>query len=123
MRTEQEVFTIAATHLIAQGVKSYGKLIDPEDPGGPPSGACMYRGPSGTSCAVGCLIPDDSYTPNMEYMQARQLLERFPGTKKYLGDNYDLLRHLQRIHDHHTTSEWHYELSNLARDYDLEMPA
>lgn len=27
---------------------------------------CMYRTPYGKSCAVGCLIPDDVYDPNIE---------------------------------------------------------
>ena len=33
---------------------------------GMPDFVCVYRGPNGLMCAVGCLIPDDRYTLDLE---------------------------------------------------------
>lgn len=51
----QEAFDLMVAHLIAQG-----------KPAVSPYGHCVYRGPDGTKCAVGILIPDDVYHPDME---------------------------------------------------------
>ena len=29
-------------------------------------GRCMYRDGKGGECFIGCLLPDDKYTPNMD---------------------------------------------------------
>lgn len=75
-------------------------------------GECVYRGPEGTMCAVGCLIPDDQYRPEMDL--STNLLEEPLGTsvssvRKRFPDvpffaqmtNYDeeFLSKLQNIHD------------------------
>lgn len=52
MKTIKEVIVDLYQKVIAQGVPSY----KPESEGRP--GVCMYRGPNGTKCAVGMLIPD-----------------------------------------------------------------
>jgi hypothetical protein len=46
----QEILDFVLTHLREQQVPSVTT-----------DGKCMYRGPNGTKCAVGCLIPDSSY--------------------------------------------------------------
>ena len=51
----QEIFDKIYLHLIEQGRKS----IDSD-------GQCMYRSPDGDKCAIGCLIPDELYTPELE---------------------------------------------------------
>lgn len=43
-----------ATHLAKQRGQSHS------------NGRCMYRNGSGRMCAVGCLIPDELYHPNLE---------------------------------------------------------
>ncbi len=48
-RSRQEIFDVVAVHLIEQGVRSYDAGRD----------QCLYRGPGGTKCAAGALIPDD----------------------------------------------------------------
>lgn len=55
--TAQEVFDKVATHLLKQGVCSADDDNDRE---------CLYRGPNGTMCAAGALIPDDKYDPILE---------------------------------------------------------
>lgn len=36
---------------------------------------CYYRGPNGSKCAVGCLIPDSVYRPEMENNTLESLRE------------------------------------------------
>lgn len=38
-------------------------------------GDCLYRTPEGNKCAVGCLIPDEVYTPDMEGVGIDSLLD------------------------------------------------
>ena len=51
----QEVFDKIYLHLIEQGRKSVNS-----------DGRCQYRYPDGDKCAIGCLIPDELYTPELE---------------------------------------------------------
>jgi len=51
----QEVFDKIYLHLIEQGRKSVNS-----------DGRCQYRSPDGDKCAIGCLIPDELYTPELE---------------------------------------------------------
>lgn len=54
----QEIFDKVISHLRKQGVQSGS------------SGDCLYRGPNGTMCAVGCLIKDEFYSNELEDMPA-----------------------------------------------------
>ena len=54
MLTLQEIFDKSANHLRRQGRVS-------AEPAGGGRRACLYRGPDGASCAVGCLFPDNVY--------------------------------------------------------------
>lgn len=49
--TNEEIFEKVRTHLLTQNAKS---MID---------GICLYRGPNGLKCAVGCLIEDEHFDP------------------------------------------------------------
>lgn len=60
----QEAFDLMVNHLITQGRAAADD-----------NGECLYRGPEGTKCAVGILIPDDKYTPAMENLNPYQLVE------------------------------------------------
>jgi len=57
--TIQEAFDTMVNHLRRQGKPSQITL---------PSGTlvCAYRGVDGCACAVGALIPDDQYDPQLE---------------------------------------------------------
>lgn len=73
---------------------------------------CAFRGDDGTKCAIGFLIPDEIYKPELEACSsAAELIERlkFPNP---LGGRKSLLNELQQIHD--KTSSWHLELERLA---------
>ncbi len=108
--TNQETFDRVAAHLLNQGERSYvGE-------------ACAYRGKNGLKCAVGCLIPDDRYTANIEgvpvcIMLAKELetLLGFPVSITQVN----LLQKLQEIHDQDAPARWPRRLVRLAERYAL----
>jgi len=53
--TPQQIFDKVATHLMTQGKQAHNERNE-----------CVYRGLGGTSCAMGCLIPDECYDQGME---------------------------------------------------------
>jgi hypothetical protein len=62
--TNQEAFDIAVKGVIAQGKAAYNPYH--ED--------CYYRSPDGSKCAIGMIIPDDQYSPDIEGTGPRALL-------------------------------------------------
>lgn len=87
--TKQQIFDTVAKHLFTQGVR-----CDDGDHN------CLYRGPNGTKCAVGALIPDAMYNKDMEYNTVDGLFHDFPEVQNILGrSNRDLLTALQYVHD------------------------
>ncbi len=119
--TFQEVFDKVATHLLTQKKKSIG-----ED-------GCSYRGEDNTSCAVGCLIPDSKYTPEIEGAGVQGLYTENQTNslirlRKILGEvlNWDFdkentifLRELQYIHDRKDVEYWKDSLVGFAEKWDL----
>lgn len=88
--TKQELFDKVATHLLKQ--RRVSRLTN--------SGSCAYRGVEGTSCAIGCLIPDELYEKNMEGSSIRILMMHRPDIQELIGKgNVELASRLQRIHD------------------------
>jgi hypothetical protein len=53
--TKQEVFDRVVTHLLTQKKRSASYY-----------GSCLYKGPDGLRCAVGCLFPDSYDTSKIE---------------------------------------------------------
>ena len=116
----QEIFDKVSNHLLTQNRKSitaiHGKSED-----------CAYRGNNGASCAIGCLIPDAAYHPDMEgkninddkvwgaiYPVIGSSIGRNRGCKKL-----NLLSDLQVIHDEELPEEWTKALQNLANERGL----
>jgi len=65
---------------------------------------CMYRGPNGTRCAAGQLIPDDLYSPDMENKPFAEILMLHSALRRELGmqdttDAYFLDFLQNRLHD------------------------
>lgn len=100
--SNQQVFEIVVKHLFSQGAQSK-KFIEEVD-----RDCCVYRGDSGTSCAIGRIIPDEIYDPIMDIQRFTiwtiisdefpEILELF----KNIGCNF--LSSLQTLHD--TDSAW-----------------
>jgi hypothetical protein len=85
----QEIYDYVCDFLIKQGKQS---LL-------PVKGLkCAYRGPDGTKCAAGCIIPDDYYDPYMEKKSIHEVADRFP-LPEYIRKNMDLINSLQKCHD------------------------
>lgn len=82
--TPQEVFDFVTEHLLTQGKQSY-------------QGSCLYRGPNRTACAVGCLLTDEEYTPNMEGVSAYDLQVHL--LSSFWKEHQRLLQDLQSAHD------------------------
>lgn len=74
--TLQQVFDRVATHLLTQGEPA----MQGRD--------CRYRGPAGTSCAVGCLLAEEEYDPKLEGVGING--ERFNKWFTAVGDDEDV---------------------------------
>lgn len=121
MRTRQEMFTIAAAHLVKQNRRATCA--------GDNEIGCMYRAPDGAQCAIGCLIPDDKYNPDFEgnvicgtgelgSMWAGRILE---AAGIAYSDRY-FAQDLQAIHDREQPHEWPLKLMSFAVLHKLTMP-
>lgn len=114
MINRQAVFTKVATHLLKQNAKSQ------DDEG------CLYRGPGGTMCAIGCLIDDEHYSEHFNRegladFSVRNALAQSLGC--VLGErDMPLLRKLQKLHDNQSPEAWADSLRELADGHGLQMP-
>lgn len=118
MMNAQQVFNKVADHLWTQGESS----LDSTD-------MCSYRGANGTSCAVGCLIPDDVYTRGMESQGVHSLVDwcetqgiTLPAE---IPEHINMLCELQKLHDLWFKSNGvarylNMGLSAVASQFDLE---
>lgn len=61
--------------------------------------SCLYRGPEGNRCAVGCFIPDELYYTGMEHRSVDTLLRTEPGLLPHMPLPTDAMLRLQVIHD------------------------
>lgn len=91
---KQEVFDTVVRHLGKQGERAVA--YDAYDEGS----RCVYRASDGKKCAVGCLIPDEMYKPEMEGGSIRYLLDNFAADlPSYISEHQDILWRLQIAHD------------------------
>lgn len=126
--TDQEILDRVYPHLLTQRRKSLRKIgFDDE--------GCAYRGEDGCSCAIGCLIPDDMYDPEIEgcgidinfYLYGYVLFEsqeRMAWIEYRLGllDSLPLLSLLQTVHDGYSVNEWESRLRSVADEFGLTVP-
>jgi hypothetical protein len=106
----QTTFDRVVSHLRRQNARAMGAF-----------GLCLYRAANGRRCAVGCLIPNDKYSSDLE----GQSLD-LPDSSKELraileqeGHDLGLVRQLQVIHDTVLIHHWETELEKLAGRYKL----
>lgn len=116
--TEQEYFDFCYQAVMMQGLPSVT------------SGRCVYRGPNGLKCAIGHLISDDDYDPEMEGRVVWDLFNDFESCKKY-KEFESLLKAIQGAHDvlkhiherkNEFRSEFHERMVNIANAYGLTVP-
>lgn len=113
----QEIFDKVVLHLLEQGERCSTMDEDGKE-------TCLYRGPEGMRCAVGCLIPDDLYDPGIEKKRVSSLPESIreviEPTDMGTGTAIVFLERLQDIHDNETAKDWPNELRALADRYALD---
>lgn len=87
---------------------------------------CYYRGPDGSKCAVGCLIPDNLYHSDFEDKTLDRLYVDYPSVARYLGaDSKQFLRLAQEMHDYgetKTVQQFLDKLDALALQFNLVPP-
>ncbi len=106
--TPQQIFDTVARHLHQQR----GRSVDGVQ--------CLYRGPGDLKCAVGCLIPDELYTPDMEGHPIIILLGRNKDLRNLFGTGVMLLSSLQTTHD--AVNNWNTD-NRFARPNELRVIA
>lgn len=107
---KQEMLNTVVPFLIRQGKPSMNTKMK-----------CMYRGPDGTKCAIGCMIPDDKYNPSFDICKPLALImKQMP---EVLGDDIIFLRSVQKCHDeagvHYFVPVMLGLFKELAEDYRL----
>jgi hypothetical protein len=108
MISKQETFDTVARGLILQGkssVVAHGFMT-----------RCLFRGPGGTKCAVGFLIPDHLYDIAMDGHGGAGLGTRIAAS---LGHDENFCCELMFIHDKAEPAQWELELYRLAARYKL----
>lgn len=115
---KQEVFDKIVNHLLTQNAKAQDDL-----------GTCMYRGNEGRMCAVGCLITDEAYSPDIEKNAAdtEEVLQalRNSGIDADGVDDVNGMTHshflyeIQQIHDYTPVDIWEKRLAEFAEQNGL----
>ncbi len=112
--TNQEAFSRVVLHLRKQGEPA----MDGE--------VCKYRSEQGTRCAIGALLTDAEYLPEMENNSIRTISHDYK-LPSLDGLDIEFLVRLQRIHDDPLKgANWVADMEDkarkFARGYDLTMP-
>ncbi len=107
MKTE-EIYQRVRQHLIEQETRSEN------------AHECLYRGPNGMKCAVGCLIDDEHYTADLEGLSVVRADKVTYAIAQSIGrsltiEDVTLLNSLQRFHDNAKPETWH---DRLPETYD-----
>ena len=115
--TLQSVFNHVRDHLLKQNAVSEG------------SNGCLYRDSSGKSCAVGCLIADDLYRPEIEgsaldagafERDVQLIVARSLGLEDLPVRMLRMLVELQGVHDHGSPDLWSEQLAEVAHAFHLQ---
>jgi len=96
LTTAKEIYNYVVTHLKNQGSQSLS--VDDFHRGAPFREICAYRGADNKMCAVGCLIADDEYYPEMEGSNVNALLSNYRHLDR-LEPHTAMLAELQSLHD------------------------
>lgn len=114
---KQEAFNKAYLGLKSQGFKM--SVLN--------SGMCVYRTEGGLKCAVGWLIPDDKYSPEMDDTSMGSGISRNLLVQEVLGIKgkraaIDFLFYLQGVHDSGADQDMQEGLKKFAKNYKLTIP-
>lgn len=109
--TDQEIFDTVAQHLLKQGRKSVAGVEG--------FTRCCYRGEEGLKCAVGVLIKDEHYKPELENKGcgASEVVRALHLSGVNTNSNQlglALLSRLQGLHDEEEPCNWKKSLRKIA---------
>jgi len=124
LKSLQTIYDEVVRHLLTQKVAAASM------------GACRYRDDTGNKCAVGKLIPNEAYHPNLEGPNLANKLDinrphrRILHAYGYLpasdlpdhsadSEHYKLLCALQSLHENHAERYWADELECIAKTFHL----
>lgn len=109
-KDQQKLFNRTVRGLASQGFeRSMAPLGD----------GCAYRGQDGCRCAIGWLIPNKRYSPDLEGWGASRRCVR----KAVAAGSPGFLAYLQRCHDQgRTPDEMKKNLRAFASDHGLALP-
>ena len=127
-KTDQEIFDQGLNHILKQGKPSIK------------NDKCKYRDGEGSSCIIGCMIPDDLYDKKFEgksvlalfnqpdFMKALErarIGESHTRGKLALWSNTCLLTEMQKCHDRASDkddfiAEFKTQMSDLAISFGLK---
>lgn len=111
---EYPLFQEVKEHLLRQNKRSTLKEKDIEEDSNYGNNIiCAYRGDDGSSCAAGCLIPDEEYDASMENCSCNEI--RF-FTDNYNSSELELLRTLQYLHDNVAVEKWSRALDMVGKE-------
>jgi len=139
MLSKQKIFNKAYAHALTMTYLAKYNLDSHIHVG------CCYRTADGNRCLIGCFIPDEAYTPEME---GKTVMGLFCNNEIVFGDNssgaellfklklvpvtkleslskerYNFLEELQATHDMaNTLEEMFGNLHDLAKTYKLKIP-
>jgi len=106
---KQTLFDRIARHLLTQNAKAVNR-----------NGECRYRGPNGTKCAVGAVLPDKLYKRTLEGSDVSSLINKLgKDAPKWLEENHYFLSSMQSLHDSSMPCDWPERLRKLAWDHEL----
>lgn len=111
MVTKQEFFDTVAAHLLSMDDVSWDYS----------RGICAYRGAGGAKCAIGVMIPDELYNPEMEGLGVTSLVADWSQLSKFIP-SISLAAELQAVHDNGMLSNKHLvkaDLKHIARNHGL----
>ena len=109
LTTDWDVFEYIQNHLLTQGERSMM-----ED-----NTICAYLSPEGKKCAIGSLITEDNYNPNMEEspISVSIVSNAVQNSVPNWDINIDMLGELQFIHDNDMISkDWEHHLEQFGLD-------
>ena len=116
MIDRQEIFNTAVAGLHSQG---FERSVNS-------TGQCLYRTDDGKRCAVGWCIPDDKYSPNIEYKNVGSIMISKNIFDLKVNDNFEGIWFLDRLQECHDTgitpNRMVRKLSEFARVNGLKQP-
>ena len=110
MKTTLDVFNKVSEHLLAQNEQALDGNWE-----------CVYRSDTGLKCAVGCLIEDEFYSEDLEYLSltsaglVAKALQRSGVVTT--NETLSLLQKLQKLHDRKEPEAWEEGLKKLKRKF------